>query len=372
MTNRVNVLLMPALLAVLAIMAAAGRAYADGPDSDRPQLHSNRDHLNVQTRVESRRDGVYVQISIHSDTPGDSRPSPHPRTSDDTPSSMVVSTDDSGGSVPPANTGPQERYWSDPTGMYRQTIDGHLVYLTPPPIGDASLSGWQNDLAAHPGETPYLLYVDDHYSGVVWIPQSPQTSAVRLEPMPSSTSPRPSGDDDSTDPREVALYALGHVRLPDVQLRVNPALGLVHLPGWFWVDGYDGRPFGVTRTVHVPPEVGDDVPITVVPADDPRRRGTSFSVSVRLWPSRYRWDFGDGQSLVTTSLGKPYPAESDIRHTYETSSLAYPDGFPVRLAVTFNAEYRVNGGPPQALPSITQAVDYSYRVQEVQSILTGQ
>ena len=113
------------------------------------------------------------------------------------------------------------------------------------------------------------------------------------------------------------------------------------------------------------------MPITVVPADDPRRRGTSFSVSVRLWPSRYRWDFGDGQSLVTTSLGKPHPAESDIRHTYETSSLGFADGFPVRLTVTFHAEYRVNGGPAQALPSITQVVEYPYRVQEAQSVLTG-
>ena len=338
----------------------------------RPNPEDALPHVTVQTRVESRRDGVHIQISIHEALPGGGRPNPDAVDANTAPGSNVSATSADREAVQPVNNGPQEHYWSDRTGLYRQTIDGHLVYLTPPPIGADSLNGWQNDLASHPNETPYLLYVDDQYSGVVWIPQSPQSSAVRLEPMPASASPRPSGDGDSTDPREVALYALGHVRLPDLRLRVNPDLGLVHLPGWFWVDGYDGRPFGVTRTVHVPPEIGDDVPVTEVPADDPRRRGTSFSVSVRLWPSRYAWDFGDGQSLVTTSLGKPHPAESDIRHTYEASSLGYPDGFPVRLAVTFDAEYRVNGGPPQALPSITQVVDYGYRVQEVQSIITGQ
>ncbi|MFN8473871.1 MAG: hypothetical protein U0822_16900 [Anaerolineae bacterium] len=363
--------LFPSLVLALLVTAFLSTSvHADGPNPDRPQPHVNRDHLNVQTRVESRRDGVYVEISVQQSTPGEDRPSPHARATDE-PSNNTASATTATSSAQPVSTGPQERYWSNNTGIYRETVDGHVIQLTPPPIGTASLSAWDTARANHPDQTPYLLYVDDQYNGVVWIPQSPQNGNVRIEAMPSAQPSRPSGDDNSTDAREVALSALGHVRLPDMHVRVNPSLGLVNLPGWFWVDGYDGRPFGVSRTVHVPPEIGDDVPDTVVPADDPRRRGTSFTVSVRIWPSQYEWNFGDDHILVTDSLGKPHPAESDIQHTYETSSLGFANGFPVRLSVTFHAEYRVNGGPAEALPSITQVVEYGYRVQEAQSVLTG-
>ncbi|MCW5882584.1 MAG: hypothetical protein KIS91_16765, partial [Anaerolineae bacterium] len=278
------------------------------------------------------------------------------------------------GDTQSVSTATQDRYWRDAQGIHRATPDGHAYLLTPPPIGGASLDGWTNSMRQHPNETPYLLYVDGQYSDVVWIPQATPSSNIQMDVQPSISTrqsvARPSGDGDSTDPREVALDALGHVPLPAIHLQVNPALGLVHMPGWFWVEGYDGRPFGLERRVTVPPEVGDDVPITVVPADDPRRRETHFTVQVRLWASRYEWNFGDGQGLLTMSLGKPMPAESDIQHTYEYSSLGLPEGFPVRLTVTFDAEYRVNGGPPIGLPSIQQTYEYGYRVQEIQSILT--
>ena len=360
-----------ALLACVTLgLPSLAEAQGNGADRQRPTPEDALPHVQVQTRVESRSDGVYLQISVHESVTGQSRPSPDTAREDESSTARTVSTS-STSATQRANTGPQELYWSNATGIYRETVDGHLIQLTPPPIGTASLSAWDTERANHPDQTPYLLYVDDQYNGVVWIPQSPQNGNVRIEAMPSNQPSRPSGDDNSTDAREVALSALGHVRLPDMHVRVNPSLGLVNLPGWFWVDGYDGRPFGVSRTVHVPPEIGDDVPDTVVPADDPRRRGTSFTVSVRIWPSHYEWDFGDGHSLVTESLGKPHPAESDIQHTYETSSLGFADGFPVRLSVTFHVEYRVNGGPAESLPSITQVVEYGYRVQEAQSVLTG-
>ena len=92
-------------------------------------------------------------------------------------------------------------------------------------------------------------------------------------------------------------------------------------------------------------------------------------MEVRIWPTRYNWSFGDGSSLVSQSLGKPYPAQSDIQHTYQFSSLGYASGFPVRLTISFAAEYRVNGGAPQGLPTIQRTYETGYRVQEVQSVL---
>ena len=368
--------LLLALTVLCAVIAASTlpSALADGPDPGRFLPQSNRREVTVQTQVETRSDGVHVLISVRESISGESGskgspPSDAPQTVD-APRPVLHAP-----SAPqaPSNV-PRERYWSDPSGIYRETTDGHIIHLTPPPIGGASLDAWTNDLRQHPNQTPYLLYVDGEYRDVIWIPQSPQGNNVSIETAPAGpTGPRggrPTGNGDSTDPLEVALSALGHVPLPNIELRSNPALGLVHLPGWFWVEGYDGRPFGIERRVTVPPEVGDDVPFDVVPMDDPRRQETHYTVEVRIWPTQYEWDFGDGQRLATHSLGKAHPVESDIQHTYEHSSLGLPQGFPVRLTVTFEAEYRVNGGPAQGLPSFQQTYEYGYRVQEIQSVLT--
>ena len=172
------------------------------------------------------------------------------------------------------------------------------------------------------------------------------------------------------EPREVAVDILHHVPLPDFQVRMSPALGLVALPAWFWLEGFDGRAIESGRTVDIPPLVGAEVPETVVPADDPRREERSFRVDVRVWPVRYEWSFGDGSTLVGHSLGRRYPEQSDIQHTYEFSSLRIPGGFPVSVDVEFAAEYRVNGGPAQGLPATRRTYGTSYRVQEIQSVLT--
>ncbi|MDE3075208.1 MAG: hypothetical protein KGJ86_07240, partial [Chloroflexota bacterium] len=81
--------------------------------------------------------------------------------------------------------------------------------------------------------------------------------------------------------------------------------------------------------------------------------------------------FGDGNSLVTQSLGQPYPAESDITHSYEYSSLPFASGFPVRVTVEYDAEFRVNGGGPQGLPPIIRTYEHDYPVQEIQPVLTA-
>jgi hypothetical protein len=116
--------------------------------------------------------------------------------------------------------------------------------------------------------------------------------------------------------------------------------------------------------------IGNDVSVDVVPADDARRRGVSFRVDVRLRPVRYTWSFGDGATLTGQSLGRRYPEQSDIQHVYEYSSLRFPSGFSVRVDVEFAAEFSVNGGPAQALPSTRRSYESAYRVQEIQSVLT--
>jgi hypothetical protein len=253
------------------------------------------------------------------------------------------------------------------TGIHWEAPDGSTYDFIPPNIGSATQNFWQTEFAAHPDQTPYTFFADSQYQGIIWIPNTSNNNNVVFGPPP----PAPGGNGSGIDPREMALDVLGHVPLPSIQIRMNPALGLVAMPGWFWVEGYDGQPFGTSRTVDIPPEIGPEVPFNVVPADDPRRQGTSFTVDVRVWPSRYEWSFGDGAGLVTQSLGERYPSESDIQHTYQHSSLGFPDGFPVQLTVVFAAEFSINGGAPQGLPPIGQTYAPGYRAQEIQPVLTS-
>jgi len=69
------------------------------------------------------------------------------------------------------------------------------------------------------------------------------------------------------------------------------------------------------------------------------------------------------------SLGKAYPAESDVQHTYEASSLRTADGYPVDLAIDFSVDYRVNGGAWLALPPLERTYQMHLQVQQVQAVI---
>jgi hypothetical protein len=220
-------------------------------------------------------------------------------------------------------------------------------------------------------------------------PTAPPIADVPTDPVPVAAAPPvlfptdppfiellpvtlpPSTSRAAIAPRVFVADILEDVPVPSVKVRMNPDLGLVAVPTWFWVEGYDGREFGVSRRINIPAEIGDDVPVDDVPRDDPRRRPTSVAIVVTLRPSRYEWSFGDGTTVVSRSLGKPYPQASDVKHTYEHSSLRSPGGFAVGLTIEFAAEYRVNGGAAQALPPIRRTYESSYRVQEIQPVLTS-
>jgi hypothetical protein len=204
-------------------------------------------------------------------------------------------------------------------------------------IGNATREWFERESALHPGEAPWVVQCDNGFMSIVWLPFDLEASEVSVVVV----------EGDPVDPASVAAELLDHVPVPAITVGVNPEVGLVALPSWFWVEGYDGLPITASDTLD----------------------GTT--VEVEITPTGYRWTFGDGTTVESTSLGQRYPEESDIRHTYEQSSLSVGGAFPVSVEITFSARYRVDGGPWQPLDPITRSFTTAYPVQQLQSILAG-
>lgn len=377
-------------LIVSLVFTLAHLTTAEAAGDEDPNPNWRRTNSGVQAKVESRADGVWIQIEVRQSGPDvqqpaslasfDSRGDRRPGATGGSETSNIARPGGAaslsipgGGAQSPGLLG---RTWYDASrGYFHETPDGHVTRLNMPSISNASAEYWRGEFGRHPGESPWMVFRDDQLIDLIWLPSGLDASTLRFgestAEVPADVA-QPGGGAGGTDPRAVALDLLTHAPLPNIRVRMNPSLGLVAVPGWFWIDGYDGRPFGLSQAVDVPPAVSADVPFSVVPASDPRRQGTSFTVDVRIWARTYEWSFGDGASLVTRSLGRAYPAESEIQHTYRHSSLPFRDGFPVRVTVEYAADYQENGGASQPLPSIRRPYESGgYRVQEAQAVLTG-
>src|SRR6266542_2737167 len=139
------------------------------------------------------------------------------------------------------------------------------------------------------------------------------------------------------------------VPLPPITIHVNPVRGIVHVPDWFWAAGYDGSPVSMTRdySLHwslpgspiVDPGTGQVIGQNPGPSGD-----YHITVTVTYQPARYRWDFGDGTVVDTSSLGQAFPATSDVQHSYNLSSLLQPSQmYTYRLIVDWQGAWRVTG-----------------------------
>ncbi len=188
----------------------------------------------------------------------------------------------------------------------------------------------------HPGDAPWTVTCDDGYFGVAWVPIDTDPANVQVVVGPP----------DPIDPASVAAELRDHLPVPDMTVSVNPATGLVALPSWFWIDGYDGAPITSSDTLG------------------------GITIEVQIVPQLYTWSFGDGATMETSSPGKPYPAQSDVQHSYEQSSFGAGGAFAVTVEIRFSAQYRVNGGPWQSLDAITRSFTSDYPVQQLQSVLT--
>jgi hypothetical protein len=200
---------------------------------------------------------------------------------------------------------------------------------------DCSLRGmnisydiWQETLKRE-NQLPYLLWCGDELIGLVWV-----TLGEEGEPAGNVASPE-----------EVAMRLREQIPIPNVTIEMNPELGLVGVESWFWIEGYDGSPI----------------------TDSTDAFGSLVEVEAQVL--RYEWSFGDGSTVVGSTIGTPYPERSDIRHVYERSSLGHPSGYPVEVAFVFWVRYRVDGGGWIDLPGITRVAQAPYPVRESQAVI---
>jgi len=207
----------------------------------------------------------------------------------------------------------------------------------------------------------------------------------------------------TTDPRQIALGMFDQMNLPSIALGMNPRLGMVAVPTWFWVEGYDGDVVALMDSLVLTHEEchtvadrdahgqglldGDGAPRT-------RRECQTFSdsmtVEVRVWPKTFVWSFGDngGRTIscpdvaaCRAGVGQPYTdphSPSPIAHAYQWSSLGAngdADAYTIGLRITFGAQYRfsTNGGSLngwQGLGERDLSRSASHQVQEAQAVLT--
>jgi hypothetical protein len=208
--------------------------------------------------------------------------------------------------------------------------------------------------------------------------------------------------DANIDPEEFARQLAQTVPLPNIELHMNPELGLTQLPTWFWVEGYDGAVFGraeplflVKRscTLKVERDERGDLLLDAQQQPQVREECTTTTntvhVEVRLWPKQYSWDFGDkhaqpvacdGISSCTGGLGLPYTDArhpSPIQHTYVWTSIdqGSDDAYRVGLGMVFGAQFRIgfNDAPFGSwsdVPDRVGAWSRGHQVQQVQAVLS--
>lgn len=290
-----------AVLATLVMIANVMSVSAQDPQPGSPAVpQANLPRRFTVTRIQSGPNGVTIFIGI--------------------------SNSQSGGSTGPTTA-----------AQFTSGSSGPACTAQPALIGNASRDWFVAGAASHPDQVPYAVTCDGAFLGIVWLPGATTPGSVRVVTDPGGT----------VDPRSLVQSLLDTLVLPDIQIGVNPETGLVALPSWFWVEGYDGTP--IVRSASL----------------------GGVAVDVELTAEDYRWSFGDGAALATTSLGRPYPAQSDLVHTYEQSSESAGGVYALRLTITFHVRFRVGDGPWLPLAPIVRTFIADYPVQQAQAVLTG-
>jgi PKD domain len=134
--------------------------------------------------------------------------------------------------------------------------------------------------------------------------------------------------------------AVRRVKLPGGEIGVEPGVrGLANLQSFFWVEGVDQSPVDL--------DVG----------------GSTVHAEFRVL--EYRWDFGDGEPLVTRGPGSP-GLESEVRTTFARRGF-----YRVGVTVMWAAEAYLDGRRVGEVDDLVSRAETTYPVAELRTVLTG-
>lgn len=323
--------------------ALVGVAYAEGQGSG-PALGKWQDNANEVSKEATISKNSSGSLTIGINANGQNPGSPGSPESNDGPiiesPRGVGNASGPGWSVPPTRwvlsppTGGADTFGSGPVS--RETLpDGTVVQF-----GGRSIGGWSFPTPPTPGRT---------------------TAFAPVGPVPH------------IDPWTLAVSAEHEAPPPPVTLKANPDPGVVAIPAWFWIQGYDGRVITHSKTQHA--SHTECRLLNGVP--DCHSVDDSVTVDVRLTPTNYKWDFGDGRSgsVQTYSpdkgLGRPYTdavQASPVQWSYEFDSRDFASGFPVKLTITFAGMFQANGSGWQGLPNIDDNWTTGLVMRQVQTL----
>ena len=130
---------------------------------------------------------------------------------------------------------------------------------------------------------------------------------------------------------------------PNLVVAMNPGTGVTGLPSWFWLGG---------GSATIQPVTASAGPLTVTV------QATLIDVI---------WAFGDGTGYDSgSSLGRPYPQQSDVSHNYQADTFSVPGGYSVTATLRFAVSYSVNGGPWNPMGAKARLYSQQYQVDQVQ------
>jgi len=106
---------------------------------------------------------------------------------------------------------------------------------------------------SNPRHRPYFVSVNEFHAGevydpafepggVIWIPNAVPGTKIVFDVMTLH-------DGVASDAFSAALLVKARLPLPEIELEMSPATGLVNVPSWFWVDGYRGQTLSRSETV---------------------------------------------------------------------------------------------------------------------------
>lgn len=238
------------------------------------------------------------------------------------------------GSTTSAPAGPASGTGSGPSDqgsdlIVRQIPFNALPGSVPPTVGNNGVIITNPGLpraACPPGQTGFF------------VAPANTNAAFQVVCVPNQAPPPPQAA--AVSPLQLAQDASARQPWPNLQLSVNPGIGLAGLATWFWCAGSAAMP---------------DASATSGP----------LTVTVHATFSDVTWGFGDG-SGASGDLGRAFPTPSDIQHVYQTDSAGLAQGYQLVASVRWRVTFSVNGGPFTDLGFKTRDFTRSYPVEQLQ------